>query len=155
MKTVFIILIMIILSLSGMAEAASLTKPITLEWGQNKEAFIVPAGQTKIPLNSWKLFQKDSPTGTPTAVVAVPYVPTQLSATVNADGTRTYTYGPMTITKTGVGGSTVQACFHVTALGNDTTPLSETVASNTACESFILPADPLPAPGTPTNMVIK
>lgn len=146
---------LIILFFPCICLAASLSKPITLAWDQNQEAFIAPEGQTQIPLAGWRLYEKPSEMASPTATVDVPYVPAQLSTTINADGTRTYTYGPMGISVTGTGGTTVQRCWHVTALGSNTTPPSETSPSNTACEDFVLPPDPIPIPGQPKNMRIQ
>jgi|GEM_PF-5471437 len=145
--------VLFILALAGASEAASLTKPVTLAWEQEESAFIAPEGSSTIPLNSWKLYQKDTPDGPVTGTIAVPYDPSKLSAPVN--GYRTYTYGPMSITATGVGGTTVQRCWHATALGNDRTPPSETGPSNTACDDFILPPDPIRPPGAPVKMQVK
>lgn len=152
---IFIVMMAVFIFSPMAGHGASLTKPVTLAWEQYGLDFVAPAGGSTIPLNSWKLYQKDSASGPVTAAIAVPYVPANLSPTTNAQGYRTYTYGPMSITATGAAGTTVQKCWHVTALGNDTTPPSETVPSNTACENFILPADPIQPPGAPSRLQVK
>jgi hypothetical protein len=131
---------------------AELTKPITLAWDQRASDFVVAQGQTKPPLANWKLYQRDTPGGPTTAVVAVPVVPAQLGAAVS--GNRTYTYGPFNVTATGLGGRTVQRCWVVSAVGNDTPP-TESAMSNEACDDFVLPADPLPPPGTPKSLKVN
>lgn len=153
MKRCLALALLALLVITTSATAASLTKPITLAWEQEEWAFVAPSGSNTIPLNSWKLYQKDSETGPVTGTVAVPYDPSKLSVPVG--GYRTYIYGPMQITATGVGGTTVKKCWHATALGNDTTPPSETGPSNTVCEDFVLPPDPIRPPGTPGKLQVK
>lgn len=154
MKKMWLILFAIVLCAQGV-DAASLTKPTTLAWDQDQADFVIPGGGTVPPIAGWKLYQKNSNTGTPIAVLNVPYDPANLATAVNPDGTRTYTYGPIPITRTGAGGTAAQVCFHVTALGNNSSPASETAASNTACTTFNLPADPILAPGIPRSLIIK
>lgn len=149
-RVVFGISVMVaFLAAMGLAHSAELTKPVTLAWEQSEGDFTIATGQTKPPLANWKLHQRNTPGGAIQAVVTVPIVQAQLGPAVG--GYRTYTYGPFNVTATGTGNTTVQRCWVVSAVGNDTPP-TETTFSNEVCMDFVLPADPVRPPGVPTRL---
>ena len=152
MKKLAIILAIILAC--GAAEAASVTSPTVLAWEQPQADLIIPAGQTLRPLNKWIMYVRDVPGGPAVSFLDIAYDASKLTGPVN--GFMTYTSVPIAITATGTGGTTVQKCFVVTAYGNHTPPPpKETAPSNEVCKNFVLPPDPITAPGPAQNLRVQ
>ena len=135
--------------------AASLTQNKTVAWDQRQSDLTIKAGTTTRPLDHWIMYFRDSPTGPVASTLDFPYNAARLTGP-NAAGDMTYTTIPIAITMTGVGGTTLQKCITVTAYGTHTPPPpKETAPSNQVCIDFVLPPDPVEAPGAPTKLLVQ
>lgn len=151
-----IVILALIMSMAfgDQALAASLTQNKTFSWEQRQADLTIAAGQTLRPLNKWIMQFRDAPTGAVVNTLDFTFDAARLTGPISGD--MTYTTVPIAITATGAGGTTVQKCITVTAYGNHTPPPpKETAPSNQVCWDFVLPADPVPAPGAPTSLQMK